>query len=206
MNFNINTIFPTTIINSNINRKITEEEMAVVLKNSFPDMSHKNEGNTISNNKYILNTHKELFDILKFIGQGLEFYINNVIVPKYDTSFYITHSWLNYTQPKEYHHRHAHENSIISGVFYFHAEENVDSIEFYNSKYQRIAIAPKECNLLNSTSWYFPVKTGDLILFPSELEHMVRTTESLNTRISLSFNVFVKGKLGEESSTSALHL
>ena len=44
----------------------------------------------------------------------------------------------------------------------------------------------------NSESWWFPVKTGDVILFPSSLIHMVETKQGTNTRISLAFNVFIK--------------
>jgi hypothetical protein len=34
-------------------------------------------------------------------------------------------------------------------------------------------------------------------MFPSSLNHMVETKEGTNTRISLAFNVFVKGTIGD---------
>jgi uncharacterized protein (TIGR02466 family) len=206
MQYNINTIFPTTFISANINREITKEEMDVVLVNSVPDMTYANFGNTTSNNKYVLTTCKELSSILEFIQNGLKTYIDNIIIPKENIEFYITQSWLNYTKPGQFHHKHKHPNSLISGVFYFVAEEDKDKIYFFNQQYKRINIVSKELNVFNSDSWWFPVKTGELVLFDSSLEHMVETTVSSTTRISLAFNVFAKGYLGSEQELTALHL
>ena len=52
----------------------------------------------------------------------------------------------------------------------------------------------------------FSVGTCDLVLFPSSLAHMVEQTESQDTRISLSFNTFLKGLIGDEPTLTALHL
>jgi hypothetical protein len=51
-----------------------------------------------------------------------------------------------------------------------------------------------------------PVGTGDLLLFPSSLMHMVDNTVSKDTRISLSFNTFPVGTIGKEINADALHL
>jgi len=59
--------------------------------------------------------------------------------------------------------------------------------------------------LYNSESWWFEVGTGDLLLFPSSLTHMVETVQE-DERISLSFNTFPVGYVGDESSLTALHL
>ena len=64
----------------------------------------------------------------------------------------------------------------------------------------------KEYNHWNSKTWSFVVNNGDVVLFPSELEHMVQVKTTDNTRISLSFNVFVKGHLGSEINLTKLIL
>ena len=46
------------------------------------------------------------------------------------TSFYITQSWLNYTNEKQVHYPHSHPNSIISGVYYINANPKFDYIRF----------------------------------------------------------------------------
>jgi hypothetical protein len=47
---------------------------------------------------------------------------------------------------------------------------------------------------------------NSLIVFPSDLEHEVDTKPSKNTRISLSFNSFLKGNLGQVASLDYLCL
>ena len=47
---------------------------------------------------------------------------------------------------------------------------------------------------------------GDLIIFPSSTNHYVAQKKENNKRISLSFNTFVKGKLGDNVSLNELFL
>jgi len=44
------------------------------------------------------------------------------------------------------------------------------------------------------------------MIFPSSLTHMVETTKSDQTRISISFNTFPKGYVGEDLDLTGLHL
>ena len=60
-------------------------------------------------------------------------------------------------------------------------------------------------NVYNSDSWWFEVGAGDLMLFPSSLTHMVETVQG-EDRVSLAFNTFPVGYVGDESSLTALHL
>jgi hypothetical protein len=43
-------------------------------------------------------------------------------------------------------------------------------------------------------------------MFPSSLEHMVETRKGVSTRISLAFNVFIKGKIGDSNNLTELFL
>ena len=207
MEYFINTIFPKTFICSNIGRQITEEELNVVAENAIPEATYKNTGNLNSIQRYLLNDRTEFSSIRTFIEDGTKNYIDTVIKPKDDVKFYITQSWLNYTKPGEYHHKHDHPNSLLSGVFYFNADKEKDRIYFYDDKdYQRLKLEATEWNLYNSRSWWYPVGTGDLVIFKSELTHMVDTTVSDQTRISLAFNVFAKGAFGTEETLTAVYL
>ena len=47
---------------------------------------------------------------------------------------------------------------------------------------------------------------SSLILFPFSLERGVDKKKGTNTRISLSFNVFIKGKIGENAILTELVL
>lgn len=69
-----------------------------------------------------------------------------------------------------------------------------------------IKLPPSEWNVWNSESWWFEVGTGDLVLFPSHLQHMVETVQGEQTRISLSFNTFPVGLVGEEVDLTGLRV
>jgi uncharacterized protein (TIGR02466 family) len=199
----INSIFPTPIYMSKLDRELTPLELKFVDK-SKKDF-YKNDGNITSNNNYILN-EKPFANIKKELDLKVQDYFDKVISPANNITPYITQSWLNYTEKNQYHHKHAHPNSLVSGVFYLNCHEEHDKIKFFNEKYSPIKIEVKDWNMWNSESWWFPVKTGDVILFPSSLTHMVETKEGDNTRISLAFNVFIKGTVGNNKNLTELHL
>ena len=128
------------------------------------------------------------------------------ICPKNDVRLKITQSWLNWTKPGEYHHKHAHPNSLISGCFYVNAKKETDKIVFYKEIYQQIKFPPIAWNAYNSESWWYSIGTNDLIFFPSHLNHMVQPVGGEDTRISLAFNTFPIGHIGDESELTALYL
>ena len=200
---NINGIFPTPIYISKLNRELTNKELSFIDKTKLD--VYKNEGNTTSNDNYILN-HKAFKNLKEGLDLIVKDYFNKVISPSNNITPYITQSWLNYTEKNQYHHKHSHANSLISGVFYINCHEEHDKIKFFNDKYNTIKLEVKDWNMWNSESWWFPVKTGDIILFPSSLTHMVETKQGTNTRISLAFNVFIKGTVGNNKNLTELIL
>ena len=199
----INGIFPTPIYISKINRKLTPEELFFIDKIKLDVF--KNIGNTTSNDNYILN-NKVFKNLKKDLYLRVQDYYNKIICSDNKITPYITQSWLNYTETNQYHHSHEHPNSLVSGVFYINCFEQFDKIKFFNRQYKTIRPETKEWNIWNSETWSFPVKTGDIILFPSSLTHMVETKEGTNTRISLAFNVFIKGKIGNDKELTELNL
>jgi uncharacterized protein (TIGR02466 family) len=200
---NINGIFPTPIYISKLDRELTSKELSFIDKIKLD--VHNNEGNKTSNDNYILNN--KLFKNLKEeLDLRVKDYFDKVISPANNITPYITQSWLNYTETNQYHHKHQHPNSLVSGVFYINCHEEHDKIKFFNDKYQTIKPEVKDWNIWNSETWWFSVKTGDVILFPSSLTHMVETKQGDNTRISLAFNVFIKGTVGNNKQLTELHL
>jgi uncharacterized protein (TIGR02466 family) len=196
-------IFPTPVYLSKLDRLLTPLELKFVDK-SKKDF-YKNNGNITSNNNYILN-EKPFDNIKKELDLRVQDYFDKVISPANNIIPYITQSWLNYTETNQYHHKHNHPNSLISGVFYINCDEQFDKIKFFKEDYKTIKPEVKDWNLYNSESWWFSVKTGDVILFPSSLTHMVENKEGTNTRISLAFNVFIKGTIGNNKNITELIL
>jgi uncharacterized protein (TIGR02466 family) len=198
----INGIFPTPIYISKIDRKLTNKELSFIDKTKLN--VYKNDNNTTSNDNYILN-QKIFKDLKKDLYLRVQDYFDKIICSANNITPYITQSWLNYTETNQYQNRHVHYNSLISGVFYINCHEEYDKIKFFKKDaYEIIKPEVKDWNLYNSETWWFTVKTGDIILFPSSLSHMVETKQGDNTRISLAFNVFLKGEVGSYKNLTYL--
>lgn len=199
---NVVSLFPTAVGQFKFHRELTKEEYA------FMETQEKkpNVGNTTSANRKILS---ELMftELNEFIEKSINQYFTEIISPEFDAKLNVTQSWLNYTEPGQYHHKHAHPNSFLSAVFYVNANPDVDKIYFYSPRaYRQIDFPPKEWNLFNSQSWWLPIGSGDLVVFPSYFEHSVEIKEGTNTRISLALNTFPKGYIGNDDSLTGLHL
>lgn len=197
----IHNLFPTPVGRYELGRDLTAKELSF-LRNQE---TRSNMGNTTSKDNTILK-NKELTKLRDFLETSISEYFKTVYNPKHQVNLKITQSWVNYTENGQYHHKHAHPNSFVSGVFYVQANKEKDKIYFYRDAYQQIKFPPSDWNVWNSESWWFEVGTGDLILFPSSLTHMVQTVESDQTRISLSFNTFPVGSVGEEMDLTGLKL
>jgi uncharacterized protein (TIGR02466 family) len=199
----VNGIFPIPVYVSKLGRELTKKELSLVNKSKLD--FYKNDGNITSNDNYILN-HKSFNSLKEDLGLRVQDYFNKVLSTTDAVTPFITQSWLNYTETNQYHHKHQHPNSLVSGVFYVNCHEELDKIKFFKDGYKTIVPEIKDWNLYNSESWWFTVKTGDIILFPSSLTHMVENKEGTNTRISLAFNVFIKGNIGNNKSLTELIL
>jgi len=202
----INNIFPTPIYTTKIDRGFTKQELEFVKQQK--KHCTNNQGNINTKDNYILN-RKEFKNIKKFLDKHCKNYLDTVICPKNNIEIYITQSWLNYTEANQYHHRHEHPNSVVSGVFYFDSDIKNDKILFSHSRgYQQIrpTIDKTKFNVWNSETWFFPVETGNLFMFPSSTTHQVETKKGINTRISLAFNTFYKGSIGSDIELTELIL
>tara|TARA_Y100000389_G_scaffold166349_1_gene171057 strand:- start:74 stop:697 length:624 start_codon:yes stop_codon:yes gene_type:complete len=202
----IHSVFPIPIYTTSMERGLTKQELQFV--NEQKKHCFKNEGNINSKDSYILN-RKEFKNIKKFLDKHCKDYLDTVICPKNKVELYITQSWLNYTEANQYHHKHEHPNSVVSGVLYLDADEINDQILFTSNRgYQLMSptINKTKFNLWNSETWFFPVKTGNLFMFPSSTTHQVQTKKGNNTRISLAFNTFYKGTIGSDRNLTELIL
>lgn len=198
----IDELFPTPVGISKIQRDLTENEKTFLLNQE----TYPNTGNLSSLDTYILNK-PELSDLKSVIQQNLNEYFDSVYKPQNDVEIYVTQSWVNYTRPNEFHHRHNHANSLISGVFYIDVEYQKDKIIFYREIPDRIFIESRDYNQFNCLSWFVPVENNLLVLFPSSLYHAVeQTINNVGTRSSLAFNTFVRGFIGTDESMTGLKL
>jgi uncharacterized protein (TIGR02466 family) len=196
-------IFPTTIMFSELERDFTKEELFCVEKHS--KKTYKNHGNITSLNNYILN-EPEFVNLKIIITKFVNEYLQKIYKPNNEISAYITQSWLSFTNKNEYHHKHWHPNSFISGTLYINADKNYDMICFHNENNSNFLIESTNFDIHNSSTWCFPVYTGCIIAFSSKTSHDVPKVNTDKTRISLSFNTFIKGIVGNKNGLTELNI
>ena len=215
------TLFPMPLYKTNIGRKLTkqeQDEFDVIISENLEDRGVKESGNIkqkrITIDKYLLNgTRKPLLAIQSFIEQHLKEFVTTVLGINVDNaSCNITQAWLNEYEPTASNPVHNHMNSIISGVFYINClklpNNKADEIILLNNGHEMfrdIELSITHPTMFSAKAHSVSVVSGDLVLFPSSVRHSVDVNETTDqTRISLSFNTFMFGVLGEYDHTSEL--
>ena len=201
-------LFPQPIMVAEKDYNLNKEEK------KFIENLKTNEGNDknlISSNTYVLNEKKlkKLKNLKNYIENNINFYVHTILnIPK-TVNFYITQSWVNFYKKEASHHLHTHPNSVVSGVYYI--ENDNCPIIFHRDSVNCKFLGGYDYNIknydtINSEIYYINVPKNKLILFPSNLTHSVQVNKSNITRISLSFNTFFKGELGEEINLTKLKI
>jgi uncharacterized protein (TIGR02466 family) len=190
----VEAIFPKPVAFYELDRDFTKEEL-----DFFDVLSKdliKNEGNHNTKNNYILESD-ELKNIKDSILFCLKNYLYNIVGGDPEkVQPYITQSWLNFTEPGEYHQKHYHPNSFISGTLYVQTNPG-DNVTFFKDEKKIIEVAGiKTFNKFNCDAHFLSVKNMSILLFPGSIDHMVEIKETNDTRISLAFNSFITGTLG----------
>ena len=215
--FKLDQIFSTPLMSFDYG-KINDDENKFISK--CLESTTENIFNYSSTETYVLD--KGLSKIRHFIEESIRTYVETVIIggkyDEYDFDFRITQSWLNKTlRNSDGHHIHNHPNSFISGVFYVRVKPDVDYIVFSRPNQQFFQFPIKEYNTFNSYQWSVGVSEGQLLLFPSTLIHEVKPpkvsdmissddTNANADRISLSFNVFPTGRIGDSINLNELRI
>ena len=159
--------------------------------------------NNISDDTFILN-RPELTKIRSWIDTKIEVFKKSIL--GYKNDLIITQSWVNKNKKNEQHHIHSHPNSIVSGVWYPYIHEKLPPIEFYDTHEREVQPIKETLNIFNSGSYMLPMNMGELIMFPSNLRHSVPPNIFDEERISLSFNTWCKGNLGDKDRLTYLPL
>lgn len=188
-------LFPTSILQYELERDFTKIELNVVSKKL--EKVTPNTFNRYSSDKQVLEDN-DLIDLRVFCEESIKHFCH--VIFENNLNLRISQSWLNETMPNEQHHRHCHPNSLISGVLYIQTKDE-DKIEFYssNQRYKYWQGLEKNSNIFNANSWWLPAKKGSLLLFLSDVEHSVRPVID-GRRISLSFNTIINEDYGSVDS------
>jgi uncharacterized protein (TIGR02466 family) len=129
-------------------------------------------------------------DLMNKISENTTEYLKNIGITD-GIQLEITNSWMT-CSTKGYHTQvHHHESSDISGIYYYNTN-GVDGNLYFRSptKYMEISkIFKYSSNEYSTQDFQITPVTGMMILFPSWLDHGVRTNVTDSERISISFNI-----------------
>ena len=117
--------------------------------------------------KEIITTNKTI------LGKVLKYYVEDIV---------ITDMWANVLKPGEMHPPHTH-----AGIFFKDPRSEADIIV------PRKSVA----NLDNSNIVSYASTTNRAIIFPAWFQHWVPINHSKKNRISISWNILVRGNYGE---------
>ena len=118
---------------------------------------------------------------------------------KYDVEdIVITDMWATVLKSGEHHPAHTHSNNFLSGTYYLHSDQGA-SIMFQDPRPAAGVILPRmtEQTIANASLLTYASKQNRAIIFPSWLPHYVKPNKSKNKRISIAWNIQVKGRVGE---------
>ena len=120
----------------------------------------------------------------------------------------ITNMWGNILRPQSQraHAPHSHSNNFLSGVFYLKTSSDTSPIQFFDPRPQSSVFKPRKSgfNKLNSDMAEFQSETGWGVVFPSWLVHWVPETK--DERISIAWNIIVRGEYGEPNTLQNAHI
>lgn len=145
----------------------------------------------------VLNTYPELSEVKDVCNYHLQQYVNQIC--GYSQQFYITTSWLSRNKTGIHHQPHSHPNSILSGCLYLRSSPD-NKLLFHGDphfkKHWPLTYSTTQFNIYNSESWWVPVNTGTIVIWPSNVLHSASENKLDDVRVALCFNTFIKGKIG----------
>lgn len=189
-------LFPTPLLIGKYQKDMSKElEFIKNLKYREKGIGeHSNDSLNRQSIETFLFDYPEMFEIKQFCEAYLQYYVKNIMECK--DELFITQCWSNITGTGERHHEHSHPNSIVSGVFYFQNNSKLPPIQFRRPQLRDLSLDVAKHNNFNSSTFLLPAESGELLLFPSTLQHCVLDNKSDEDRISIAFNTFTKGSLG----------
>ena len=168
-----------------------------------------------------LHTVSHFTNLREKILQVSTQYINDL---KYEyEKIEITGMWANVLSQGDVHPPHTHSNNFLSGVYYLKADENSPPTQFYDPRTQAHVLSPKKTPTWeNSNVIAFKSIEGSGLVFPSWLLHLVPLSrmqifdeknkkwitrnELGEERISISWNILLRGEYGNPQSLQNAHI
>lgn len=202
-NYDVQPLFAIPFFRTSLAEAISDEQVAFVKNLKMI----RNRENLISENLYIFE-EPELKSVKDAVQEALDLYAGEVM--GLSQRLYVTQSWGLANPPGVGMHSHAHSNSLVSGSLYFAPLPEPPARVIFDKHvmYQRIELnpLPERQNIYNTPVNVVTPKHGELLLFPSEINHLVEPNRSNEDRWAIAFNCFIEGTLGNYRDVSELKL
>jgi len=187
MDYHIENIFPTPIyysfLEENLFLKIQSEIERYLLTNKFDEKNASTYYITTETFKEDIIREQNFYNLEQELDKHIKNYCKEI---NFEYKNYNRQSWITLLQQGQRIDSHNHGYVHMSGVYYYSGSQDTaklifqtpvpsarSSICYYNSHYH----------------WSHPVIPGKILLFPGWLTHGVWFNDSLDSRISLAFNI-----------------
>ena len=199
----IDAVFATPVYKSDNLYKLKEEQIQYL---KTLEMIKNKGGNYLTTRKDIMDD-KPMEDFKHWCLLNVRAFAKQLGASE-RTSFYITQSWMNRNPPHSYHHTHMHPNSIFSCIYYVEGDKcptyfyryddrtSFGNFAFYENDKGSSAFTATKAGVMN--------EVGRLVIFPSSMVHDVDNNESDKDRVTISFNTFIRGEMGEPENSNHL--
>lgn len=148
-------------------------------------------GINLKNIKNFSNLHQWVTKCFIEVKNDLNYMCSNVE---------IIQSWANKSEHKMWHHGHIHPNSVFSAIYYLTDSESFTwfSIPSIWDSNNILKLDSEENSYPKNarTIYKEKSKSGNLLIFPSNLFHSVDENKDYQTRYTISFNAFPSGIIG----------
>ncbi len=182
--------FPTIIHEFNLDIPIHDriQMLSYIKASKIKPNGMKQTEDDIDKISYFKYFKNNIIEVSKIILEEFKYEYEDII---------ITNMWGNLLSPGQNHSPHTHSNNFLSGVFYLQSDEISSPIQFFDPRPQTSILVPrrKENIKQNSDMLAFLPRENMGLIFPSWLQHWVQPTGS--ERISISWNILIKGHYGE---------
>jgi len=156
-------------------------------------------------------SHQPIYELHKKLNNAVSQFCTDIDIQQ---PIELGNIWININGYKDYNKIHSHPLCQISGVYYAQVTENTGDIHFRHPATQAMCSdwdktkvrwyedsdgnTGRYYNLYNSATWTYKPVVGQLLLFPSWLEHYTSPNlEKDIERVSLSFNYSTKETYGD---------
>lgn len=113
----------------------------------------------------------------------------------------VTTIWANKANKLQFHHKHFHPNSIVSGILYLNVNEGYGKTNFFmkdpwwsihNEGFLKLLDGNTNDASVEILAQAEP-EEGKMIVFPSTIWHSVQPHKNMSARYTVSFNSFFRG-------------